>query len=314
MAKPQEASTTAFIVGHTDMDPERPEDRDFLEACVGETVKKRGSAWVVFDDDTGVELGSYPDRKTAWEKQRQHRQQAQAKKKTQAAANKLRRKLMRKKKDKKKVSESFLNTLVANLLSENMVSYVFEQSPTSEDELGWEELITRISHETLQSDPKLAALIDATHKARIKVLNKAVDSVKKTLESTKAFTVDKIKASKDAEGKIVVNFVVLMKQAKKALPFIIGIQHNKPVISFPEESKAHLNAMATDESKLLRAELLHAQETLLDNMDDIAKAASKRNRYLGDKEKQLDKMVRNMVPLEIALLKNLLKAKYKGMK
>src|SRR4051812_44919602 len=39
-----------------------------------ETVKKRGNSYVHFDDKTGAELGTYKDRQTAWERQRQKRQ------------------------------------------------------------------------------------------------------------------------------------------------------------------------------------------------------------------------------------------------
>jgi uncharacterized protein (DUF2132 family) len=316
MPEQKEASTVSHsLVGHTAMDPERPKDleEDFEAAVVREIVKKRGNTWVIYDDDTGVEIGSYGDRATAWEKQRQHRDQSRAQKKSTAAANKIKRKLNRKKK-KKVTREDFLQQIVGSLLRENMVSYVFEQSPTSEADQGWDELVGRISNETLQSDPKLKGLIDAVRKAQVKILNKAANAIKKTLESTKAFVVRDVKAAKGPDGALSVSLQVQMKESQKTLPFLINVQHNKPVIAFPENSKAELNAMATDESKLLRAELLHAQETQLDHMDDIVKAASKRNNYLGDMEKQLDKMVGGMVPLEIALLKNLLKVKYKGMK
>jgi hypothetical protein len=42
---------------------------------VHEVVRKRGDRWVLYDDHTGVEIGSYKNRKAAWDQQRIRRQQ-----------------------------------------------------------------------------------------------------------------------------------------------------------------------------------------------------------------------------------------------
>lgn len=49
-----------------------------FEALQTEVVRKRGNQWVLFDDHTGVELGTFKNRKAAWENQRARRTQAKA--------------------------------------------------------------------------------------------------------------------------------------------------------------------------------------------------------------------------------------------
>ena len=48
------------------------------EDDIDEIVKKRGEQWVFYDDDTAAQLGVFPDRKSAWERQRVVRRQRSA--------------------------------------------------------------------------------------------------------------------------------------------------------------------------------------------------------------------------------------------
>ena len=70
--------------------------------------------------------------------------------------------------------------------------------------------------------------------------------------------------------------------------------------------------MNTQNSKLLRAELLHIQESELDNIDDVVRATEKRDNYFRNLEKNLDKAITDWSPIEISLVKKLLRTKFKN--
>lgn len=310
-----------------------------------EVVRRRGGAWVLFDDDTGVEVGSYSKRAAAWAAQRTRRVQrkirtsqrkntASKRKKAASFAKQRQRdilKLARKhkknkalptqkptkekgEKEKTSTKDEAFDLMLAQVLLNEAAPYVFEQSPTSRDSANWDNLIARISHETLQSDPKLKQILDGVHQTRLHALQKALKALKSTLQQTKQFEIASHRLERDADGDPALAFDVKMLRSNKKLPFSLVIQHNKPVLSIPDQTRDTLNSMASEDSKLLRAELMHTQETVFDDMHDVVKAANRRDSYLKSLETNLDKIVSSMVPVQIAMLKNLLKQKYKGMR
>lgn len=267
-----------------------------------ETVKKRGEQWVITDDDTGVEVGSYKDRKTAWEKQRMRRKQGQLRKD-------------REKNKKQTSSESFEHDIVQDILSENSLSYMFDQNPTSEDSASWEELVSRVNPETLQSDQKLRNLMQNLDKCRVKVLQLAMKSIDNVLKKAGKFSIlGGTKVKREENGELTLEFDVQIEDMNKALPLFLHIRHNKPLIGLPDLARNQLNSLPHDDAKMLRAELMHAQETELDRMDLAVKAAEKRDAYLRNVQDKMDKTVSSLSPMQIALLKNVLKLKYRGMK
>lgn len=292
----------------------RKRNEDLCDAIVAailqEVVKKKGGVWKLYDDSTGAELGSYRDRKAAWTAQRIKRQQAKFR--NQQTKHKKHNHPKKVQHAKFRHHEQFAHAVAQALLEAS--PYVFEQSPTSEDSLGWDAFVSRLSHEVLQSDPKLKNILVGLYKTRIKVLQLAYKQISDVLHKTGQFEVDKAKTDKQEDGEPVLMFDINILAAKKKVPIGIVIQHDKPVFRIPDETKAFLNSLATQESKLLRAELMHVQETVLDNIHDVTKAAEKRNNYLKNMESKMDKMLSSMVPLQIALLRNLIKSKYKGMK
>jgi len=58
--------------------------------------------------------------------------------------------------------------------------------------------------------------------------------------------------------------------------------------------------------------LLHIQETELDNIDDVVNATTKRDAYFASLEKNMDKMMTNFTPVELAVVKKLLKTKFRN--
>ena len=298
-----------------------------------EVVRKRGNNWIYYDDETGVSKGSFATREKAWEVQRRNRaaaakdkprteieRQAIGLKPTLARTHdssvpRKRVKKPGKKKAKSRVKKENLSRSFRDFISENMISYVFENSPVSDDSFIWEKFISKLSKETVMSDPKLKNILKNSEKAETKLLEKSVSIIKGILGSTKSFDVDQKNLERDTTtGDKKLNFVVNMKDNKKTLKFAVKVENGRPLIMFPDESRQLLNSLANDESKLLRAELMHAQETALDPLDDIININKKRDSYLKSVEGKLDKFLNGINLIEMAMLKHLLKNKYKGIK
>ncbi len=336
--KKHEASTTAAIKGASapygapvrrkKSNPSAPYGEDELfesiiaeaemnEEDVEEVVKKRGSVWVHHDDKTDAELGSYKDRDTAWEKQRQHRAR---KKREKERAGKTKQKkspepapIGGKKVTKEAVMEHIMG-MMKKVLNESAISYVFEQPQNSEESMAWDRFVGALSKESIMSDNRLKAILLGLEKSEMGLLNKAVKSVKSALEGS-GFPVKNPKAVKDAaNGEVAVNMVVELEENKKEVEVVVRVENGRPLIFLPDRTKNTINTLNNDESKLFRAELISVQEKELDLMDDLVKASDKRDNYLKNLEGKIDKMVRGLGPLEIAVMKNLLKNKYKNIR
>lgn len=305
---------------------------------IEEVVKKRGSNWVVFDDKTGVEKGSYPTRSDAWAKQRQFRQSNKNEKKRKykkhnrphsdgaktapkaKTGSKAKAAPKAKLAPKPKVEkENFLRVLKqkfteAIIKEASSLSYVFEQSPLDNDTVTWENFLQKLSRQALMSDEKLKNILRNVAKAEIKILGSSVAAIKQVLESTGQFEVAQGKSDQDSEGNLFLAFMVTVPEAKKKIPFAVKVENGRPLIHFPDQARAELNSMVGEEGKLLRAELMHIQETVLDKIEDLSSATEKRNAYLKGMESQMDRILKNMDSLEIAMLKHVIKSKYKGVK
>lgn len=290
---------------------------------IEEVVKKVANRWAVIDDKTGAKIGSYDEREKAWEKQRLVRKQKKQKRQQKSASSPKPKShataktapksktAPKAKVSKEQILNQFKSALTKILREGSMISYVFEQNPGADDTLGWEKFISKLSKETVMSDPKLKGILQSVAKSEAKILSLAVNSIKDVLESAGPFQVEQKGVGQDETGDIAMNFVVGMEETGKTLPFAVKIENGRPLILFPEESRNILNSLGTDDSKLLRAELMHAQETVLDNMVDVVNATQKRDDYLKNMEGKLDRVVSGMGPLEVAMLRHLLKNKYK---
>jgi len=311
------------------------------EDDIGEVVKKRGNMWVYYDDDTEADKGTFKDRETAWERQRLDRGSKKGKKRPsekERQAKSLRPAIEKKpepakpnvapkpkmakkaEKEKKKQpqrvrQESIMKDLLNPLNEGSMISYVFENSPVTEDSVAWEKFVGKLSRQTVMSDPKLRAIITKMAKAEGNLLKKAVDLVDGILSPTGRFDVSTGKLELEPDTKDVkLNFAVNAKESKTKVGFSIKLENGRPLILFPPETKAALNNTPSEDSKLLRAELMHAQETVLDNMEDVVKVTEQRDKYLQQLQDKMDKFVNSINPLEISMLRYLLKNKYKGVK
>jgi hypothetical protein len=312
---------------------------------IGEIVRKRGNSWVFYDDETGAEKGSWQDRETAWKFQRSDRRAKTARKKTKGAEAKRQKQALTptvakkaakmdkakkapepKKAEKPKVEkpklkpkvrrvESIFTDLLKPLKEGSIVSYVFENTPLSDESVTWENFVSKLSKETVMSDPKLKRILQDMQKKEAKLLESAVDQVGDVLKKTGTLEIVDKKAEIDPTTKEVkINFVVDMKENKTKLNFAVKMENGRPLILFPDDTRNMLNTMANNESKQLRAELIHAQETILNNMEEVVLVTQKRDKYLKTLEKKVDKFINSVGPLEISMLRHLLKMKYKGVR
>ena len=291
---------------------------------IAEVVRKKGSLFVMYDDNTGAEVAAYKDRDTAWEKQRAYRKRKdlekdtkKKKKKKEKEHEKVTQQLFGKKKKAVPVpggnvkKEELVRMFQKILLSESVLEYVFEQ-PSSPDVVEWDNFLKGLSKQTIMSDQKLKKIIGGLMNAEARIISKSMGIVKDRL-SKAGFEIKQPKVGAQQEaGRLRGDFYVKMKEDEKELPFGIRIENGRPLIFIPDETRAQLNSSGTQESKLLRAELLSIQETVLDNLDDVVNATSKRDQYFSNLEKTLDKMINNLSPVEIALARKLMKTKYKN--
>ena len=300
---------------------------------IKEVVRKKGSLFVLFDDDTNAEISAHPDREDAWEKQRGYRKRkglekdSKKKKKVKEKEHeKIVGQLFGKKKravpvaggiaaKKEELVRMFTKILGEGALRENVLEYVFE-NPSNPNVLEWDNFLKGLSRQAIMSDEKLKKIIVGLMKSERRILQSSMKIVKDRL--TKAgFEVGKSKISANPEtGRLRGEFFAEMfddaKDAKEVLGFGLRIENGRPLIFIPNETKQKLNSMNTQNSKMLRSELLHIQETELDQIDDVVNATAKRDQYFAGLEKNMDKMMTAFSPVELAMARQLIKTKFRN--
>jgi len=300
------------------------------EDLENEVVRKRGNTWVIFDDETDVELGSFPQRNKAWERQRQIRRSQLARRKAKAAERQRQARAGRPEvekkpgikrakgsiaanKRKKEESIDYLKGIFKEVLKENFLRYVFEQPQNDQKTLMWDKFIENLSNETLMSDQKLKNILKNLIASESKLLDGAYKQLESVLNKTGNFRV-KSPQKKNENSELVLTFNVEMKEAKKTLPVSIRVESGRPLVHLPDDTRNELNSMGSPDSKLLNGELVHVQETIFNKMDDVVKIAEKRDNYLMRMEQEIDKLITDMSPLQISMVKFLIKTKYRGIK
>ena len=282
-----------------------------------ETIRKQGSRWVIIDPKTGAEVATATSRDHAREVQRQLGIGTQRKEKQKSPEEP--ESVRQKRGLTPQLAHESLKTYMKKILehsgmklvpiNESVFSYAFEHSPIDENEMVWENFLGKLSDETKWSDENLKTLVTKIKQVESRVLERAAHSVRGVLESTGQFKVAPGKTRKNSEGFLVKDFEVFMKENDSKLAFGLKLDNKRPLLIFPESSRHAINNMANDESKLLRAELMHIQETVLDLMDDVLRVGKKRDTYLESVQKKLMKVVDSCSLLELALLKNLMRRK-----
>lgn len=284
-----------------------------------EVVRKNGNSYTLYDDDTDTERGVYKDRKTAWRQQRIYRKANSARKKLARAEKKNDKKMFKDKNVEKQSAqkkpstakkENFDIQKAKNLIKESVLTYMFE-GPEDNDSTHWDNLLSKFSKETVMSDPKLKNMLTDIAKAEVQTLVKAFNILRKNSE----LDIKGKKPEMNGEtNELELPFSVTLKNSGAELQFSIRIENGKPIINIPDEVRDQLNQMSDPEAKLLRAELISVQEKEFNGLDDVAKTSAKRDAYLKKIENELNKDMGKMSAIELIILKDLLKSKFKAIK
>jgi hypothetical protein len=289
---------------------------------LSEIVRKQGNSWVVYDDETGTrQLASFDSRLAAWKRQRQIRGTSGKKSKKKKSSHKAPKAVLAPKAKiapgAKVESKQQLKNIITSLIKENnsMISYVFEQTPLSDRTLTWDKFINKLPKEVVLSDPGFKEILMKIATTEVQVLKGSIKTITDVLQKSGGFVVKQKNIEQDKEtGDVRLNFSVHLPENKREIVFSVKIESGKPLILFSEESRIALNSVSDHESKLLRAELMHIQETVFDQIDDVLRVMNERDDYLSDIEDQITAFLGDCNLLQVAILKYLIKQNYKGVK
>lgn len=316
----QEASTVAVVKGvqmplgakgKKKNNPSKPYDE---EEIYSERIEKQGDEWVVIDPRTGAHVDKASSRDAAREKQRQRgitqKREPGDGPESKNLTKAQKRTVKQRRPKKQKLGLESIKQVLRTLRESSMLSYVFEDVNETNESL-WEGFVGKLPREVVMADEGLMTTLESVAKNEARVLARSVHEIKKMLESTGNFVVERQEADTDPDsGDIRMPFSVMIKgPEEKSLLFGIKLDEGKPSVLFPEESRHALNTMMTQESKLLRAELMHIQETILDSFNEVVEACLKRDAYLKEMQNRLSGMVSELNLVETAMLKRLLKKK-----
>jgi hypothetical protein len=198
---------------------------------------------------------------------------------------------------------------VRKALNESMIAYVFQNPPSSEDAHIWDSFISKLSRDVVMSDKTLGGILNTIASTEADVLGKAASHVCKSLSPKFPTSVKQI--SRDPQGEILVDLQSLLPESNKTVVFSVKLDNSKPVVYFSDEAKRALNLDVTQETKLLRAELIHCQETKLNEMDDVIKQLEQRNEYLREMKLKCSEMFEGLSPLETEVFRSIFRSKKK---
>ena len=175
----------------------------------------------------------------------------------------------------------------------------------------WDERMVKLSKAALEADKKLQSLQKNIEKKGESTISTAFQIIQKTLKPRKMQAKsDGIKKDQSRQ-KTFLQFTITVDMTDVG-PFYIFVENGKPKIEMSDEAKKLLMKIEAEKAKLLRAELITAQEDSLDIMSDIQDAVEKRDTYLDKLESRVDDFVSGLNATELTVLKNLLVQKYRG--
>jgi len=214
----------------------------------------------------------------------------------------------KKRDDKAKAKKESLQ-LVKSFVMQTMNEALFRE----EEDAGsrWDERMVKLSKAALEADKKLQSLQKNIEKKGESTISTAFQIIQKTLKPRKMQAKsDGIKKDQSRQ-KTFLQFTITVDMTDVG-PFYIFVENGKPKIEMSDEAKKLLMKIEAEKAKLLRAELITAQEDSLDIMSDIQDAVEKRDTYLDKLESRVDDFVSGLNATELTVLKNLLVQKYRG--
>ena len=182
-----------------------------------------------------------------------------------------------------------------------------EEAPASE----WDKYIAKISDKAIRGDRGFRRLQKKLELATHGALAKAVRIIQKQL-GPDARVRAAAKAGATEGGQPYIPFTIETADASVG-PIFLYVENGRPAIEMSDEAKNGLTKVQPEVAKAIRAALAVSGDSL-NEVEDVSTAVGERDAYLGRLERQIDRMIAGMTPLQVSLLKNLLVKKYRGSK
>ncbi|MHB8407940.1 MAG: hypothetical protein ACYDHY_07640 [Acidiferrobacterales bacterium] len=298
--------------------------REVVANRVKEVVRKKkdGNAYVLYRPNTGkkgspkpvatyptklaakrAELAKYPP-KDAGKKARlsreiqklQHAKDEKGKGKESGTPEDFKARAAREKAKK----EEFLRPLIASFVMESLIK---------EDAQEWIQFLNRVPKAALAKDKKFASLQKKVDKTAEKTLDLAFKSIVRSVGKSAKLRSHGVR--RDEANRPFISFTAEINGVE-ADPFNIRLSDaGIPSLEVTQKAKGDLAKADPNVVKLFRAELIQAQEQILDDMNLAQKELAKRDAYLDKSQGEIDSFVSELSPLGLSLLKQLLVQKYR---
>lgn len=210
----------------------------------------------------------------------------------------------------KKIGEARLDVLhraiLTKVISRHLTEALFREENTESE---WDEYISRLSKQALAGDGKFQNLQKNISRKTEDILDDAFTAIKRAVGKSVGLKSYGTKHDPQS-GQSYLAFNAEFDEVDVG-PIAIAVEGGLPKIHLSPDAKAALTKVDPAEAKMFRAELVTVQESVLDEMDDLAKATQTRDKYLQKLEGNVDAYVSGLSPLEVSVLKNLLTKKYR---
>lgn len=188
---------------------------------------------------------------------------------------------------------------------------VFDESPD------FEEISNKFSKQTMASDDQLRTLIIAVVDSKKKALTKAIETLEDKIDTRKVNLVDISSDVESDPNHPIVSFSILVRDNGDIIPgFKMEIGENFiPTLNLDSRSiknKAEKSKSAYAMGIVNKLKTVEVDEFF--QIDDVQKATKRRNTYLNGVYKKMGKVISDMSFVEVAMVKQILKTDYKGIK
>lgn len=188
---------------------------------------------------------------------------------------------------------------------------VFDETPNFDD------ISNKFSRQTMASDETLRGLVNNVVDAKKKALTLAIEIVEDNIDARKLSLTDIAPDTDTDPDHPIVSFSILTRDTGdviSGLKMEIG-DNGTPVINLGsrtiknqvEKSKSSYSNGIVDKLRLIETDEFY-------QIDSVQKALKKRNMYLNNVYKRVNKAISDMSFVEVSILKQILKSDYKGIK
>lgn len=207
--------------------------------------------------------------------------------------------------DRELIERAILAEAVITGVKRQMTEGLFkEEAPNSQ----WDEYLSRISTNVLNNDKGYKRIQNKLQQATEGALAQAMKLVQKSLGGQV-----KVRAKGGTQFKDGVAHIPfsLALAAADVGPIYVYVDNGIPKIEFSDEAKNALVKVEPEMAKSIRGALASAEDNL-GSVSGVQQATAERDQYLQRLEAQVDKMISNLTPLQISMMKNLLVKKYRS--